>query len=231
MTQFNHISGLPKLQSLTTKEIKGKRHYLLPSGVYVPSVTTVLGFFKARSLMQWRNRIGEDEAAKITNRASTRGTRVHTLLEKYLTNESTSTILTSKVMPSTKESFILIKKKLDKHVNNVHYVEVPLYSTTLNMAGRTDVIAEYDGVLSVIDFKTSNREKKEEYVQDYFLQSTAYALMFKERTGIPIHQIVIMMASDGVPEPQIFIKNIESYVEPLNKKIEDYFKINGKPNE
>lgn len=227
MKQFTYISGLPELQSLTTKEIKGKRHYLLPSGVYVPSVTTVLGFFKARSLMEWRRRIGEEEAAKITNRAATRGTRVHTLMEKYLTGEPTSSIITPKVMPSTKEAFFLMKKKLDNHVNNVHYVEVPLYSTVLKLAGRTDVIAEYDNVLSVIDFKTSNREKKEDHVLDYFLQSTAYALMFKERTGIPINQIVIMMASDGVPEPQIFIRNIEEYVNPLNEKIKAYFDING----
>ena len=227
MTQFTHLSGLPQLQQLTTKEIKGRRHYLLPDGSYVPSVTTVLGFFKSRSLMEWRTRVGEEEAQKITTQASIRGTKFHTLMEKYLSNEPVKQILTEKVMPNLHESFHMMKKVLDNNVNNIHYIEAPLYSTILKTAGRTDVIAEYDGKLSVIDFKTSRKEKPEKFVIDYFLQSTAYALMHEELTKTPINQIVILMASDGIPEPQIFVKETQEYIQPLIQKFHEYYEING----
>jgi genome maintenance exonuclease 1 len=231
MKTFTHKTDLPQLQSLSTKEIDGKRHYLLPNGLYVPSVTTVLGHFKKKQIQEWRNRVGHEEANRISNTASTRGTKFHTLMEKYLSNVPVNSILTENVMPTLKESFQLMKKEVDKHINNVHYIEAPLYSLSMRMAGRTDIIAEYDGILSVIDFKTSNREKKEEHIQDYFLQSAAYALMYEERLGVPIEQIVIMMASDGLPEPQIFVKNTIDYHEPLLEKIIQYFRENVLPNE
>jgi genome maintenance exonuclease 1 len=231
MKTFTHKTDLPQLQSLSTKEIDGKRHYLLPNGLYVPSVTTVLGHFKKKQIQEWRNRVGHEEANRISNTASTRGTKFHTLMEKYLSNVPVNSILTENVMPTLKESFQLMKKEVDKHINNVHYIEAPLYSLSMRMAGRTDIIAEYDGILSVIDFKTSNREKKEEHIQDYFLQSAAYALMYEERLGVPIEQIVIMMASDGLPEPQIFVKNTIDYHEPLLEKIIQYLRENVLPNE
>jgi CRISPR/Cas system-associated exonuclease Cas4 (RecB family) len=231
MKTFTHKTGLPQLQSLPTKEIDGKRHYLLPNGQYVPSVTTVLGHFKKKQIQEWRNRVGHEEANKISNRASTRGTKFHTLMEKYLSNESVTSIITENTMPTIKESFHMMKKEVDEHIDNIHYIEVPLYSTSMRMAGRTDIIAEYDGKLSVIDFKTSSREKKEKHIQDYFLQSSAYALMYEELFGREIEKIVIMMASDGLPEPQIFIKNTIDYHEPLLKKIVQYFRENGLPND
>ena len=229
MKTFQHRTDLPKLQSLSTKEMNGKRYYLLPNGLYVPSVTTVLGHFKKKQIQEWRNRVGHEEANRISNIASTRGTKFHKLMEKYLDNEPVSNILTEKVMPTLKESFHMMKKEVDKSIDNIYYIEVPLFSTNMRMAGRTDIIAEFDGVLSVIDFKTSNREKREEHIQDYFLQSTAYALMYEERIGHPIHQIVIMMASDGVPAPQIFVKKTEDYHDMLLEKIVMYFRENGLP--
>ena len=231
MKTFDYVPNLPEMRSLSTKEIDGKRYYLLPSNRYVPSVTTVLGHFKKKQLMEWRNRVGNEEANRISNQASTRGTKFHNLMEKYLTNTPISSILTEKVMPTLKESFQMMQKEVDRNINNIHYIEASLFSTNMRMAGRTDVIAEFDGVLSVIDFKTSNREKKEEYVQDYFLQSTAYALMYEERTETPINQIVIMMASDGLPQPQIFVKKTEDYHEPLSDKIVQYFRENGFPED
>jgi len=229
MKTFQHRTDLPKLQSLSTKEVEGKRYYLLPNGLYVPSVTTVLGHFKKKQIQQWRNRVGHEEANRISNIASTRGTKFHKLMEKYLDNVPVSNILTEKVMPNLKESFQLMKKEVDKSIDNIYYIEVPLYSTSMRIAGRTDIIAEYNGVLSVIDFKTSSREKKEEHIQDYFLQSTAYALMFEERIEKPIEQIVIMMSSDGIPEPQIFVKNTIDYHEQLLEKIVQYFSENKLP--
>jgi genome maintenance exonuclease 1 len=231
MKTFQHRTDLPKLQSLSTKEMNGKRYYLLPNGIYVPSVTTVLGHFKKKQIQEWRDRVGHEEANRISNTASTRGTKFHKLMEKYLDNEPVSNILTENVMPTLKESFFLMKKEIDKSIDNIYYIEAPLYSNSMRMAGRTDIIAEYNGVLSVIDFKTSNREKREEHIQDYFLQSTAYALMFEERIGQPIEQIVIMMASDGLPEPQIFVKNTIDYYEQLLEKIVQYFREKGLPDD
>lgn len=226
---FRHVPDLPALKSLTTQENAGKRHYLLPSGLLVPSVTTVLGYFKAKSLLEWRKRIGEQEARTISSRASVRGTKLHTLLEKYVDNNPISGILTEKVMPDMKQSFYAVQKVLDKRLNNIHYVEAPLFSEQLYLAGRTDVIGEFDDVLSIVDFKTSLKEKKEDWIQDYFLQSTAYSIMCEERTGIKIPQIVVIIVTDDLPEPQVFIKESRHYQKALGEKLNEYFRIHGKP--
>jgi len=213
--QFKYVDGLPELASLETKEINGARHYLLPSGVYVPSVTTMLGHFKKQVIQEWRERVGSQEADKIRNRAATRGTKFHNLVQKYLENQS---ILNENIMPDMKQAFNDIKPTLHR-INNIHYIETPLYSDKMRLAGRTDVIGEFDGILSVIDFKTSSRPKTEAMIEDYFLQSTCYALMYEERVGIPIEQIVILMSTDDTNEPQIFVKNKEQFVDKLCDKI------------
>ena len=223
--EFKYVDGLPQLASLETKEINGARHYLLPSGVYVPSVTTMLGHFKKQVIQEWRERVGSQEADKIRNRAATRGTKFHNLVQKYLENQS---ILNENIMPDMKQAFNDIKPTLHR-INNIHYIETPLYSDKMRLAGRTDVIGEFDGVLSVIDFKTSRKHKTEEMIEDYFLQSTCYALMYEERVGIPIDQIVILMSTDGTNEPQIFVKDKEQYVDKLCDKILKYFLDNGLP--
>lgn len=221
---FNYVDGLPKLQSLETKEIDGKRHYLLPSGKYVPSVTTMLGYFKAQSIQEWRNRVGHEQADKIRNRASTRGTKFHNLLEKYLCNEPVN-IITESLMPDMKQAFNDIKSTIDR-IDNIHYLETPLYSEKMRLAGRTDVIGEFDGVLSVIDFKTSSKPKTESMIEDYFLQGSCYALMYEERVGVPINQIVVIMSTDGMEKPQLFVKNASDYYDKLCEKILKYHQEN-----
>ena len=218
---FNYVDGLPKLKSLQTKEENGRRFYLLPSGKYVPSVTTMLGHFKKQSIQEWRDRVGHEQADKIRNRASTRGTKFHNLLEKYLCNESVN-IITESLMPDMKQAFNDIKSTVDR-IDNIHYLEKPLYSDKMRLAGRTDVIGEFDGILSVIDFKTSSKPKTEKMIEDYFLQSTCYSLMYEERVGIPIDQIVILMSTDGQKEPQVFVKDKEQYVEKLCDKILKFY--------
>ena len=217
---FNYVDGLPKLKSLETKEENGRRFYLLPSGRYVPSVTTMLGYFKAQRIQEWRDRVGHAEADKIRNRASTRGTKFHNLLEKYLSNEPVN-IITESLMPDMKQAFNDIKSTIDR-IDNIHYLETPLYSEKMRLAGRTDVIGEFDGVLSVIDFKTSSKPKTESMIEDYFLQGTCYALMYEERVGIPIDQIVVIMSTDGMEKPQLFVKDKEQYVDKLCIKILKY---------
>jgi len=209
------VEGLPELASLPTEEIDGKRYYITPNGKKLPSVTTVLGHFKKEKINEWRNRVGHEEAQKITNRASVRGTKFHNMLEKYVSNDRS---LFENVMPDMKQAFYDIQPTLDK-IDNIHYIESPLWSERLGLAGRTDVIGEYEGTLSIIDFKTSLKEKKEEWIDNYFEQGTAYSLMYKERVGNPIKQIVIIILVDGRTEPQIFIKNPDDYVDSLIKKI------------
>jgi genome maintenance exonuclease 1 len=219
MKIFNHLSDRPKLEPLPTEEINGKRHYVTPSGLRLPSVTTVLGHFKKASLIEWRNRVGAQEANRISNRAATRGTKFHSLVERYLKNEHTN--LFENVMPDMRQAFYDACNVLDD-IDNIHYIESPLYSETLGVAGRTDVIAEFRGVPSIIDFKTSNRPKKEEWIDNYFEQGTAYSLMYEELTGFHINNIVVIISVDGYDDPQTFIKNRDDYTDSLLTKIETY---------
>ena len=155
MKTFSYVTNLPELQSLPEEYIDGKRHYITPNGIKVPSVTTVLGHFSKDGITKWREKIGIVEADKIKNRAATRGTKFHAMMEKYLGNEQN---IFEDVMPDMKQAFNDAKSTIDK-IDNIYYLESQLYSEVIGLAGRTDVIAEYDGVPSIIDFKTSLRPK------------------------------------------------------------------------
>ena len=218
MKTFRYVEGLPELVSLKTEEVDGKRFYVTPSGAKLPSVTTVLGHSKKHLIKEWRERVGQDEAQKISTRASVRGTKFHNMMEKYLQND---TALFENVMPDMKQAFRDVQKTVDL-IDNIHYIECPLYSERLGVAGRTDCIGEFAGVLSVIDFKTSTRLKKEEWIDNYFEQGTAYALMYEELVGKPIDQIVIIISVDGETEPQLFIRDRKYYEESLVNKIKAY---------
>lgn len=217
MKTFNYVAGLPELKQLETDESTGQRFYIAPTGDRLPSVTTVLGHFKKKSLQAWRQRVGEEEANKVSTRASVRGTKFHNMMEKYLSNDNN---LFEDVMPDMKYAFNQMEILVD-NIDNIHYIESPLWSTTLGVAGRTDVIAEYNGVPSIIDFKTSLRPKREADIQNYFQQATAYALMYEERVGSPIDQIVIMISVDN-DDPQLFVKNKNDYVDELKNLIRLY---------
>lgn len=218
MKKFKFVEGMPDLKQLPTDESTGERFYVTPSGKKLPSVTTVLGHFKKKAIIEWRNRVGHEEANRISTRASTRGTKFHNMMESYLRNEDG---FLKEVMPDMKQAFFDMAKTLDL-IDNIRYIESPLYSEKLGVAGRTDCIAEYDGVLSIIDFKTSLKEKKEEWIENYFEQGTAYALMYEELVGEPINQIVILISVDGMEKPQIFIRDKIHYVQNLLEKIHLY---------
>ena len=198
----------------------GKRYYTTPDGVKLPSVTTVIGAKKKEAIMKWRQRVGEEEANKISRKATSRGTNVHTLCERYLNNEELGSI-----MPDAKEMFLPLKPLLNR-INNIHYQECALWSVQLGMAGRVDCIGEFDGVLSVIDFKTSKKVKKKEDIDDYFAQCVAYACMYEELIGVGIEQIVIIMAVDG-SEPLLFIEKTEDHLNTLLDFIK-FYKENNK---
>lgn len=209
-----------KLESLPVEETDGKRFYVSPNGIRLPSVTTVLGHFKKAQIIEWRNRVGEKQANAISGRASVRGTKFHAMMERYLGNEQN---IFEGVMPDMKQAFKDVQSTLDK-IDNIHYIESPLYSEILGLAGRTDVIAEYEQVPSIIDFKTSLREKKESWIENYFEQGTAYSLMYEEMTGIQINQIVVIISVDGLDKPQVFIKDRIEYIDSLMTKIDAYQK-------
>lgn len=207
---FNHnlVSEIP----LGEEYIDGKRHYILPDGSKFRSVTTVISEKKDKKhLNEWKARVGEEEAKKIITQASRRGTAVHSIAEKYVLNEEN---YAKGAMPSGLDSFLSLKKYLDKHVNNIYGIELPLHSKALRTAGRCDLIAEFDGVPSIIDFKTSRKLKREDWIMDYFVQTTCYSMMFERMYGIEIPQIVIMIAVDD-DLPQLFVKDRGKYVDKV----------------
>jgi ATP-dependent exoDNAse (exonuclease V) beta subunit len=212
---FNYCppKQLQDLQSETFPD--GKRYYKLPDGTKLPSVTTVLGAMKKDAIMAWRKRVGEAEANRISKKATGRGTNVHSLCEKYLNNESLG-----EMMPDAQEMFLSLKPLLNR-INNIHYQEQALWSTQLEMAGRVDCIGEFDGQLSVIDFKTSKRIKSKVQIEDYFWQTSAYALMYEELIGRPINNLVIIMAVED-DQPLLFQEKTEHHIDGLVKAIQFY---------
>ena len=206
---------LPELVSETAPD--GKRYYVTPSGSKLPSVTTVVGAKKKQAIMEWRRRVGNEVANKISKQATSRGTNVHTLCERYLNNEPLG-----EMMPDAFEMFKSLKPLLNR-INNIHYQEVALWSEQLGLAGRVDCIGEFDGVLSVIDFKTSKKVKTKEDIPDYFAQCTAYSAMYEEHVGVPIEQLVIVMAVED-SKPLIFIEKTEDHLVNLVEHIEFYRK-------
>ena len=204
---------LEKLEANTSAT--GKRLYTLPDGSRVPSITTVLSALKKESIQAWRDKVGHEVANKISRKAAGRGTNVHTLCEQYLNNDPLGDI-----MPDAKEMFKTLKPLLNR-INNIHYQEETLYSTKLGVAGRVDCIAEFDGKLSVIEFKTSRKIKKREWIDDYFWQTCFYSLAYEELVGDPIHNLVIIMAVEN-EAPLLFQGKTEDHIDGLVNAINFY---------
>lgn len=218
---FNHVKldfKLPELESITSE--KG-RTYVTPDGKRYPSITTVLGERSKAGILEWRKSIGEAEANRISGQASVRGTAVHKLAEDYLNNNPD---WDKTAMPANLFSFGQIRPILDSRVNNIWMQEAPVYSDKFEMAGRVDCIAELDGVLTVIDFKTSRKEKKKNWIQNYFMQGAFYAAAFYERTNIPIKQTAIIIAVDD-SAAQVFVEPTFDYLPELKKCRAEYREI------
>ena len=218
---FKHLNihNFPNLKAKTTE--KGRRYFV--EGNAYPSVTTVIGEMKKKSIMEWRRKVGEEEANAISKRATTRGNKCHKLAEDYLSNKPLDRYRDDVLSLGM---FHQIRPYIDK-INNIHALEESLYSHTLKLAGRVDCIAEYDNELAIIDFKTSTKYKREEWIQDYFSQETAYAIMFQELTGLKVKQLVTIIAVE-TGTPQVFIKkDILTYVPKLKEYIDYYRSIHG----
>lgn len=210
MKKFKH-NFVPFVE-LTTETIDGQRHYVLPDGITkLKSVTTIISEKSDKTaLYEWRKRVGDEEANRISTQAARRGTSIHKLAERYVLNEEN---IYRDEMPINVEMFKTIKNTLDRHVDNILGVELPLYSKALKCAGRTDLVAEYDGRLSIIDFKTSRKPKKEEWIENYFIQSTVYSMMFEWTYKFSVPQIAIIIAVDDEKTPQTFVMERSRYVE------------------
>lgn len=206
--RFRHVPNL-NLTQLTAETTENGRFYTTPGGKKYPSVTTVLGAGSDKSwLDKWKARVGEEEAAKILAQAGRRGTAVHDLAEKYLLNDPH---YKKGHMPVNVASFNNLKPFLDENIGLVAGLELPLYSDFLRVAGRSDCIAKWCGIWSIVDFKTSRKVKTEEDIIHYFAQESAYAYMFFERTGLPVPQIVTLMTVDG-SEPLVSVKRTKDYL-------------------
>ena len=213
---FKHKEDL-KLEEYLTEEGNGRRLYVTPEGKF-PSITTVLGVLSRAGIAEWRKRVGETEANRISTQAARRGTNVHQMCEDYLNNE----LDIKKFLPHEREMFGGIKRVLDEHVGLVYMQEKPLYSAYLGVAGRVDCIAEFDGRVSVIDFKTAGKLKKKEYIHSYFQQASAYCVMFEERTGIPVDKIVIIIGVEHEDDAQVFIEKRDNWISDLQETIRLY---------
>ncbi len=210
MKNFNHVGS--ELQDLQTENINGKRHYVTPDGNKYVSITTLLSNLSKVGIQKWRERVGEVEANKISTKASRQGSRVHSICESYIKNEYG--YLDGR-MPNEIDMFTSIQSLLDR-IDNIHVVEGAVYSDELQLAGRTDLIAEFDGNLSVIDYKTSRKIKNWEMCHAYFMQGAFYAHAYEERTGIPVHNIVIIMGVEN-EEPLLFRETKNRWIPPLNQ--------------
>ena len=218
---FNHIHH--DFPQLLQENVMGTRMYVAPNGQRYPSVTTVLADHGKEAILEWRKNVGEEKANEISRKATTRGTSVHKALELYLKNEDINTL---EMLPNVKSLFVRIRQELDEKVNNIHCLESKLYSHNLKLAGTVDCIAEYKGVLSVIDFKTSIRLKKKENISGYFMQGTAYAQMFNEMANLNIEQIVILIGVDTANFCQTLIirgDEIHYYRQELQTYIDKYW--------
>jgi len=195
------------------------RLYRTPSGKSYPSVTTVTGLHSKQGILEWRKRVGEEEATRISTRAATRGTKIHSLCESYLRGEPTQpnffdTHLFNSLIPEL------------NNIDNIHALESPLYSHHLQVAGTVDCIAEYKGRLSIIDFKTSAKLKNRDWIHGYFMQTSAYAVMFEELTGIPVNRLVIIVGVDEYT-PQVFEERRNEWIGHFKDLRKEYLQLKG----
>ncbi len=214
---FEHCNYLGDLE-LDKKETPGCRLYELPDGRWVPSITSVTSFYNRHIFINWRKKVGVEEANKITKKATARGTEFHEAVQLYLENKELNW---DYFTPTTKFMFHHATPYLDK-INNIHAIERTLYSEYLGLAGRVDCIAEYEGELAVIDFKTSSRIKPEKWLENYFVQEMFYASAYYELTDIPVKKLITLMVT---PEGEVKVfdkRNKWDYIKLLVRYIKEF---------
>ena len=216
MKEFIHETVDLGYNDLVADTQPSGRTYVDPDGNRYPSITTVLSILNEEAIAAWRKRVGDDEANKIGHRAASRGTQVHNIIEKYLLNEDITDFL-----PHVRQSLGNLRPILDRSIGRIFGLEAPLYSRYLGLAGRVDCVAEWEGVPSIIDFKTSRRPKKHDKIPNYFAQMAGYAVMWEERTGMPITNTVIVMDVDD-HEPIVFREHRDNHIQLLIDTKKEY---------
>ena len=220
MKKFIHRDDVGDFEIPERVEKDGKRFYVTSDGNHYPSITTILAQQENLGLEAWKAKVGEAEAKRISQESAHIGTAVHQMAEFYLSNYIIKLKNEEKKIVDT---FNRLRFLLG-NINNIVGLEIPLFSDLLRVAGTTDCIAEYNGQLSIIDFKTSRKPKKEEWIDDYYMQTFAYKLMFEEMTGIEIQQIVILVACVESFDVQVFkkpAKDADEWLEKLVKIMKD----------
>ena len=215
MRTFEHETIDLGYTDLVAESTSVGRLYRTPGGSF-PSVTTVLSILSEEAIAAWRAKVGEEQANKVSGRASRRGTLVHSIIEDYLNGKDTTEYL-----PHIRQSLANVEPILDSRIGRIFGIEVPLYSEHLQLAGRCDCVAEFDGVTSIVDWKTSKYPKDKEKISNYFCQMAAYAIMWEERTGMPITNWVVVMDVDG-HEPLVFKEHRDNWTEMLTNTIREY---------
>jgi len=216
---FNLVGPpVPLTEMNAVTKSNGLRLYEVGENKWYPSVTTVTSHRTKDKIMKWRKRVGEKEANKISGRASSRGNKFHSMVECYLKNE------TVKFDEKNPLASFMLKTAKDtlNNINNIHLLESPLYSDHLRIAGRVDCIAEYEGKLSVIDFKTSTKPKKESWIENYFVQETAYAVMYYERCGVKVDSIVTIISTEEGSMQIIQKTDLDYYYQLLVEYINEF---------
>jgi genome maintenance exonuclease 1 len=189
------------------------RYYKTPTAAY-PSVTSVISFVNGHKFVEWRKRVGNEEANRKTKHATTRGTKLHRVFEVYLQNGDYQALAEYKT-PLIEMMFKAAKFYVDTRLDNIYQQETPMFSDKLCLAGTVDLICEVDGELAIVDFKTSAKEKPEEWLEDYFVQLSAYWAMFSEKTGIVPRKLVVFLVGENGDVQIVERKNIMHYLTTL----------------
>lgn len=216
---FTYVPTPVEFPELQVTEIAGKRHYITPQGKYYPSVTTALKHLSEKDIERWRTRVGEVEAARISAHASGRGNDIHEMCEHYLRNKHSLT----EDSKYAKHAVIFDRLKPHLHkIDNIRGIELPMYSDKLCVAGRADCIAEYEGELSIIDFKTSTKLKKRQWIHGYFMQEAAYSAMYYSASREKAKQLVTIIAVENDQSVQVFVEQTKDWFYPMCDAIQTY---------
>ena len=209
-----------KYSPLSVSYNNGDRFYEVEPGVLCPSITSVLSVNSKDSIAKWRKRVGNEEADKVSLKARFRGNEVHDLCERFVNNEEQ---LITGQQPTSIEMFNVLKPSLEKYLTKVYHVEVPLYSVSLGIAGRVDLIGEWMGIPAIIDFKTSAKPKRENWISNYYMQCAGYSVMYEELTGIKIdHGLILISVAGNMPKMQAFPSPVKDWIQPLKDTIKRY---------
>ena len=218
---FEHIPPVElDYEPLKVSYQNGNRYYEVEPGVRYPSMTSVLSILSRDSIAKWKKRVGEQKADAISRKGRNRGNEVHQMCENFLNNEKE---YINGELPDSVELFNVLKSPLMKHLNRIYHLEAALYSKELGVAGRADLIGEWMGTPVILDFKTSAKPKKEQWIDNYFMQGAGYAKMYEEMTGVKIEHMLILVAVAGdIPSVQYFPAAVSDWVQPLQETIEKF---------